>query len=123
MGIIEHPDITRAIPNEFLHMNGLPVIDTAKFYNIMANEIIKKHEENKVKTKGQILYYNDDDNFVSINMDEIVYYIGNNSHISIYMTNGKEITIYNYAVTNLKDVRGMIDNYFENKSKRNNKNN
>lgn len=122
MGIIEAPEITR-IPKEFLHMNGLPVIDTAKFYNIMANEIVKKHEESKVKTNEQILYYNDDDYFVSINMEEIVYYIGNNNHITIYMTNGKEISIYDYNVTNLKDVRGIIDNYFENKSKRNNKNN
>jgi hypothetical protein len=122
MGIIEAPEITR-IPKEFLHMNGLPVIDTAKFYNIMADEIIKKHEEYKVKTNGQILYYNNDDYYVSINMEEIVYYIGNNNHITIYMTNGKEISIYDYNVTNLKDVRGIIDNYFENKSKRNNKNN
>ena len=122
MGIIEAPEITR-IPKEFLQMNGIPLIDTYKFYNIMANEIVKKHEESKVKTNGQILYYNDDDYFVSINMEEIVYYIGNNNHITIYMTNGKEISIYDYNVTNLKDVRGIIDNYFENKSKRNNKNN
>ena len=56
-------------------------------------------------------------------MEEIVYYTGNSKVITIYLKNGNYVTIYNKnatdnsnnAVTNFKEIREIIDNYFENK--------